>query len=68
MQFKFQTQVKKWELNWYDLIDLISPKTICRTIGKNIAWLKKFKTMYFFKKYIETTTYWIDLGQFGLTF
>jgi hypothetical protein len=62
MQFKFQTQVKHWELYWYNLINLRGQKT---TYKHNLT--RKI-LRYFFKKNIETTIYWFDFDQFGLTF
>ena len=40
-------------------------KTTRKTI-KSVVWLEKLKTTCFFK-HIETTTYWINPGQLGLT-
>jgi hypothetical protein len=40
MQFKFQTQVKKWELNQYDPINSTSLKTTSMT-GKKYSLTQK---------------------------
>ena len=48
MQFKFQTQVKKWELNRYDPIDLwVQRQQLVRIEFDS----KKFKMTYFQKQY-----------------
>jgi hypothetical protein len=54
-------------MNRYNPIDSMSPKIVWMT-SKNIVLLKKAQDDIFFKKSIETTTYWIDSSQSRLTF
>jgi hypothetical protein len=51
----------------YESIDSMSSKIVWTT-GKNIVVLKNVQDNIFFKKSINTTTYWIGPGQSGLTF
>jgi hypothetical protein len=52
-------------LIWYNPNDFTGIKIIYTTC-KNIIWLKKNLKWYFFN--IKITIYWIDLGQFKLTY
>jgi len=54
-------------MNRYNAIDSMSPKIVWMT-SKNIVLLKKAQDDIFFKKSIETTTYWIDSSQSRWTF
>jgi hypothetical protein len=51
---------------WYDTINLTGLKII-RITNKNVVFWKQI-SIWYFKKYIEIITYWIDLDQPELTY